>query len=75
MRRRCTVAAPAAAPRVPAPERVSVSSRGVQADGASYDQRASAAGRYVASDSNATNLVPGDNGVGDILPWVRPAGR
>jgi hypothetical protein len=41
-------------------ERVSVSSAGVQANGASNDPSISADGRFVAFTSAATNLVPGD---------------
>ncbi len=48
-------------------ERVSVSSAGVQGDGASYVPAISADGRYVAFYSAATNLVGGDtNGFSDI---------
>ncbi|WP_395695184.1 TolB family protein [Nocardioides sp.] len=53
-------------------ERVSTSSSGGQADGASaatyYRPSISADGRYVAFTSDATNLVPGDtNGVTDVF--------
>ena len=53
-------------------ERVSTSSSGGQADGASaptfYRPSISANGRYVAFTSEATNLVPGDtNGVADVF--------
>lgn len=41
-------------------ERVSVSSRGVQANSVSTNATISADGRYVAFESSATNLVPGD---------------
>src|SRR5438034_10197039 len=41
--------------------RVSVDSAGQQADGLSESRSLSANGRYVAFDSVATNLVPGDN--------------
>src|SRR6266516_3566383 len=41
--------------------RVSVDSSGRQADGFSESPSLSANGRYVAFDSVATNLVPGDN--------------
>ncbi len=41
-------------------ERVSVDSGGMQSNGGSYDLSISANGRYVAFDSDATNLVPGD---------------
>ncbi|HEV8113777.1 MAG TPA: calcium-binding protein [Planctomycetota bacterium] len=41
-------------------ERVSVDSAGMQSDRGSYHLSVSANGRYVAFDSDATNLVPGD---------------
>jgi hypothetical protein len=41
-------------------ERVSVDSNGAEADGRSQDPTISADGRYVAFDSGASNLVPGD---------------
>jgi len=48
--------------------RVSVSSTGAQATGSSNECSISADGRYVAFQSNATNLVSGDtNGVADIF--------
>ena len=48
--------------------RVSVSSRGRQANGPSGDPAISANGRYVAFSSSATNLVGGDtNGISDIF--------
>jgi Tol biopolymer transport system component len=48
--------------------RISVDSNGVQADGASTDPAFSADGRYVAFQSAATNLVPGDtNGKIDVF--------
>jgi Tol biopolymer transport system component len=48
--------------------RVSVDSSGAQADGISYAASISSDGRYVAFQSGATNLVPGDtNGVYDIF--------
>jgi len=48
--------------------RLSVSSTGVQGDGHSYDPFISADGRYVAFNSHATTLVPGDtNGKQDIF--------
>ena len=40
--------------------RVSVSSGGVQGNGDSFDPAISADGRFVAFESEATNLVPGD---------------
>jgi Tol biopolymer transport system component len=63
----CVTAAAAAAVSVPAPgasargfEQVSVSSRGKQGNGFSAFADVSAAGRFVAFDSEATNLVRGD---------------
>jgi Tol biopolymer transport system component len=49
-------------------ERVSVSSSGAQADGVSIRARLSADGRYVAFESAAANLVPGDtNSARDVF--------
>ena len=48
--------------------RVSTTSSGAQANGASFEASLSADGRYVAFKSAATNLVSGDsNGVADIF--------
>ncbi|MPV87016.1 hypothetical protein GCU85_09795 [Cardiobacteriales bacterium ML27] len=48
--------------------RVSVDSSGVEGDSHSYNPSISADGRYVAFQSNATNLVVGDtNGAADIF--------
>jgi Tol biopolymer transport system component len=48
--------------------RVSVSSSQVEADGASDSPTVSARGRYVAFQSQATNLVPGDgNPISDVF--------
>ena len=48
--------------------RVSVSSGGVQGNGDSFDPAISADGRFVAFESDATNLVPGDtNGAADVF--------
>ena len=48
--------------------RVSISSRGRQANGPSGDPAISADGRYVAFMSNASNLTPGDtNGLADVF--------
>jgi Tol biopolymer transport system component len=56
-------------------QRVSVSSGGAQGDGPSTYGTISADGRYVAFQSSATNLVPGDtNGVGDIFVRDRLGG-
>ena len=57
-------------------ERVSVSSAGQDADGASSAPAISADGRYVAFHSDAANLVPGDtNGVMDIFVHDRETGE
>jgi Tol biopolymer transport system component len=56
--------------------RVSVSSAGAQADALSQSPSISADGRYVAFDSAATNLVPGDtNGAADIFVHDRATGE
>jgi len=56
--------------------RVSVSSAGVQADGASSVVAVSADGRYVLFNSKATNLVGGDtNGVQDVFLRDRVLGK
>lgn len=56
-------------------KRVSVSSSGGQANAASYYPDVSADGRYIAFQSDATNLVPGDtNGKPDIFVRDRIAG-
>lgn len=56
-------------------QRVSVSSTGVQGDGASALPSISADGRYVAFESDATNLVAGDtNGWTDVFVRDRVAG-
>jgi len=48
--------------------RVSLSSTGLQADGASYSPSLSGDGRFLAFTSEASNLVPGDtNGVADVF--------
>ena len=57
-------------------ERVSVDSEGTQADGPSISPAISADGRFVAFDSAAINLVPGDtNGRSDILVRDRQTGE
>jgi len=63
------VASPAsAAPIVEQTTRVSTATGGTQSDGVSYDPEISADGRYIAFQSNATNLVAGDtNGNSDIF--------
>ncbi|MCY2931606.1 MAG: cadherin domain-containing protein, partial [Planctomycetota bacterium] len=56
-------------------ERVSVSSNGVQGDQASYGGATSADGRYVAFESDASNLAAGDtNGAKDIFVRDRLTG-
>jgi len=56
-------------------ERVSLSGTGTQADAGSYRASLSADGRYVAFESSADNLVPGDtNGTSDIFVRDRVAG-
>ncbi len=55
--------------------RVSVDSNGAQASGSSLDPSISADGRYVAFQSNASNLVPGDtNRFLDVFVRDRVAG-
>ena len=56
-------------------ERVSVATGGAQADGYSTFAAISADGRFVAFQSAATNLVPGDaNGLSDVFVRDRLAG-
>ncbi len=56
-------------------ERVSVAGDGTQANGASAYSALSADGRYVAFESEATNLVPDDtNGVRDVFVFDRATG-
>jgi hypothetical protein len=56
--------------------RVSVGSGGAQANGFSGDPYASANGRWVAFNSIASNLVPGDtNGVSDVFVRDRKLGK
>jgi Tol biopolymer transport system component len=56
--------------------RVSVATGGAQADSASSRPVISGDGRYVAFESDATNLVPGDtNGVSDIFVHDRATGE
>jgi hypothetical protein len=55
--------------------RVSVSSAGAQADGASTRAAVSGDGSRVAFQSDATNLVRGDtNGLTDVFLWERASG-
>ncbi len=52
--------------------RVSVSSTGLQANGASYSPSLSGDGRFIAFTSEASNLVSGDtNGVADVFVYDR----
>ncbi len=51
----------------PATVRASVSSAGVQSDGASTNPTISGNGRHVAFESSASTLVPGDNAYVDIF--------
>ena len=56
-------------------ERVSVSGPGAEGDGHSYHTSMSSDGRYVAFQSDACNLVPGDtNGSSDIFVYDRQSG-
>jgi len=55
--------------------RMSVDSNGAQANAASYFASISADGRYVAFESDATNLAPGDrNGARDVFVHDRQTG-
>lgn len=55
--------------------RVSVSTAGVQGNGASVNAEVSGSGRFVVFSSDATNLVPSDtNGVRDVFIRDRVAG-
>jgi archaellum component FlaF (FlaF/FlaG flagellin family) len=57
-------------------ERASVDSSGIQGNRNSGNPSISADGRYVAFDSAATNLVPGDtNGLVDVFVHDRQTGR
>ena len=57
-------------------ERVSLGLDGVQGDGPSYEPAISADGRFVAFQSEATNLVPGDtNSAPDVFVRDRKTGR
>jgi len=56
-------------------ERVSVDSAGAQGNGASFPSAITPGGRYVAFQSDATNLVAGDaNGFGDVFVRDRQSG-
>jgi Tol biopolymer transport system component len=57
-------------------QRVNLGGRGKQANGESEQPSISADGRYVAFQSNASNLVPGDtNGLSDVFVRDRKSGR
>jgi Tol biopolymer transport system component len=57
-------------------QRVSVGTNGLDANGASTNPVLSADGRYVAFESDATNLVPGDtNGYTDVFVRDRLTGK
>ncbi len=61
--------------QIGATERVSVDSAGAQANGLCGIPMISADGRFVAFESDATNLVPGDtNGVRDVFVRDRQSG-
>jgi len=63
-------------PGRPMTDRVSVSSAGVQGNGMSAEQAISADGRYVAFESDASNLVAGDtNKATDVFVRDRRTGR
>ncbi|MCY2987972.1 MAG: S8 family serine peptidase, partial [Planctomycetota bacterium] len=54
------------------PERVSIATGGTQGSGAAYRASLSADGRFIAFDSAASNLVPGDtNGQLDVFVFDR----
>lgn len=56
--------------------RVNISTNGAQADGGGSNPSISADGRYVAFNSGATNLVPGDtNGLSDVFVHDRETGQ
>ena len=56
-------------------ERVSVDSNGVQGNNESQPAAISADGRFVAFESDATNLVPGDtNSIRDVFVHDRETG-
>src|SRR5438105_3332314 len=60
----------------PKTKRVSVGSAGSEGDGPSYDSSVSADGRFVAFDSNASNLVGNDtNGFEDVFVRDRKTGK
>jgi Tol biopolymer transport system component len=57
-------------------ERVSLGPNGAQSNGPSYSPALSAGGRFVAFESEASNLVPGDtNGAWDVFVHTRAGGR
>jgi len=67
--------APVAVARGDSTEGASIASQANEGDGISLEPAISADGRYVAFESAATNLVPGDtNGAGDIFVHDRVTG-
>ncbi|MFI6935420.1 TolB family protein [Streptomyces sp. NPDC050287] len=73
-----TVTVPGAMAAAPAgrAQRVSVAADGAQGDGDSMAPSVSSDGRYVAFESDATNLVPGDtNGLRDVYRKDMRTGR
>jgi len=57
-------------------ERISVDSAGNQADGSKYHPSITSDGRYVAFESSASSLVPGDaNGAWDVFVHDRQTGQ
>jgi Tol biopolymer transport system component len=70
------LAATSRAASMPATERVSVSSSGGQASGLSFEPALSGSGRFVAFQSLASDLVPGDtNGTVDVFVFDRRSRR
>ncbi|TAH35937.1 MAG: calcium-binding protein [Planctomycetota bacterium] len=59
----------------PSTTRVSVDSAGVQGNGDSWSPSISADGRFVAFESRAGNLVPGDMGFEDVFVHDRQTGQ
>ena len=57
------------------PERISVSALGLEGNGSSFGPSISSNGRFVAFQTDATNLVPGDlNGTTDVIVFDRLSG-
>jgi len=59
----------------PTTARVSLNSSGIQANDRSFSPVLSADGRFVAFQSDASNLVPGDNGLSDVFVHDRGTGE